>query len=161
MSSFSYYLSSSLGAPVTDWLLYDTGYTERYMQLNVGADFFKSSVTSRAAKFPSELVANIRQLIPLLNNREGRLLLLHGARDENVHPLHTMQLVDALIRENRPYELQMFPKERHGLRQSYNHDYAGVRILRFLHRAFQLGPAAIVKDKNDTHEGKRARTEAS
>ncbi len=44
---------------------------------------------------------------------EGKLLLIHGLVDENVHFRHTARLINALIRERKPYDLMLFPDERH------------------------------------------------
>ena len=91
------------GAPVTDWANYDTIYTERFMstpQLN--PDGYKvASVTYAAA------------------NLHGRLLMLHGLIDDNVHPENTVQLTHALQTAGKPFELMLYPKARHGI--SGNH----------------------------------------
>ncbi|ELW62396.1 Immunoglobulin superfamily DCC subclass member 4 [Tupaia chinensis] len=81
------------GAPVTLWIFYDTGYTERYMghpdQNEQG--YYLGSVAMQAEKFPSE---------------PNRLLLLHGFLDENVHFAHTSILLSFLVRAGKPYDLQ-------------------------------------------------------
>ena len=70
------------GAPVSAWDGYDTFYTERYMGLpQENAEGYRASSVM-------EHVANIR----------GRLLLVHGLIDENVHFRHTARLINALIR---------------------------------------------------------------
>ncbi|ORX99162.1 alpha/beta-hydrolase [Basidiobolus meristosporus CBS 931.73] len=91
------------GAPVTHWKLYDTAYSERYMGLleENAEGYRKASVLSYIDKFPDD---------------EHRLLLIHGLIDENVHFTHTEMLVNALIRANKPHQLQVYPYERHGLR---------------------------------------------
>ncbi|KAK9692879.1 Prolyl oligopeptidase family [Popillia japonica] len=63
------------GAPVTNWSLYDTGYTERYMGLpeNNPQGYQEGSVLNYVNKFPEE---------------ENRLLIIHGLIDENVHFYH-------------------------------------------------------------------------
>ncbi len=43
----------------------------------------------------------------------GKLLLVHGMLDENVHFRHTARLINALVRENKPYDLLLYPDERH------------------------------------------------
>lgn len=93
------------GAPVTNWLMYDTAYTERFMGLpNENTEgYFKGNVLSYVHHFPDQ---------------ENRLLLLHGMMDENVHFSHTVTLVNALIEAGKPYDLQVFPNERHILRSS-------------------------------------------
>jgi dipeptidyl aminopeptidase/acylaminoacyl peptidase len=87
------------GAPVTDWRNYDSIYTERYMatpQENP-AGYDASSVV-KAAK-----------------DLHGRLLLLHGNMDDNVHIQNTWQLVDELQRAGKDFELMVYPRARHGL----------------------------------------------
>ncbi|XP_045465826.1 dipeptidyl peptidase 9 [Harmonia axyridis] len=91
------------GAPVTNWKLYDTGYTERYMDLpehNLQG-YTEGSVLNYVNKFPDE---------------ENRLLIIHGLIDENVHFYHTSQLVNGLIKAGKPYQLRVYPNERHSLR---------------------------------------------
>ena len=89
-------------APVTDWRLYDTIYTERYMgQLSDNEDgYANSSVAHHAGKL------------------EGRLLLVHSGMDENVHMQHTMQLLRALTDAGKDADLRIFPPGAHGV--SYN-----------------------------------------
>ncbi|XP_033329268.1 dipeptidyl peptidase 9 [Megalopta genalis] len=91
------------GAPVTSWNFYDTGYTERYMDLpqNNRIGYMASSILTYVDKFPDE---------------ENRLLIIHGLIDENVHFFHTSQLIDALVKSGKPYQLQVYPNERHSLR---------------------------------------------
>ncbi|XP_044012842.1 dipeptidyl peptidase 9 isoform X3 [Aphidius gifuensis] len=91
------------GAPVTCWNLYDTGYTERYMDLpqNNYNGYVNSSVLTYVNKFPDE---------------ENRLLIIHGQMDENVHFFHTSELINALVKTGKPYHLQVYPTERHSLR---------------------------------------------
>jgi dipeptidyl-peptidase-4 len=85
------------GAPVTHWDGYDTHYTERYMGL--------PEENSRGYEEGSVMhhVANLR----------GKLMLVHGMIDENVHFRHTARLVNALIKARKPYDLLAFPDERH------------------------------------------------
>jgi len=88
------------GAPVTSWDGYDTFYTERYMDtpLNNQEGYRESAVMIHA---------------PALR---GRVLLLHGMLDENVHFRHTARLINAMNEANKPYDLGIFPGERHGPR---------------------------------------------
>ncbi|MDA7980072.1 MAG: DPP IV N-terminal domain-containing protein [Pirellulales bacterium] len=91
------------GAPVTDWHNYDSFYTERYMdtpQANPEG-YKKTSVVDAAA------------------NLHGRLLLLHGAIDDNVHMQNSMQFIQALQRANKQFELMIYPTNRHGLRGNH------------------------------------------
>jgi dipeptidyl-peptidase 9 len=84
------------GAPVTSWELYDTGYTERYMGLPQSnfSGYQRSSVLTYIQQFPDE---------------QDRLLIVHGLVDENVHFVHTAQLVNSLIRAGKPHQLQVQP----------------------------------------------------
>jgi dipeptidyl-peptidase-4 len=87
------------GAPVTDWHLYDTIYTERYMDTpqNNPDGYEKTSVVKAA------------------ENLHGRLMIIHGATDDNVHIENTFKLMDALQKTDRKFELMIYPKSRHGV----------------------------------------------
>lgn len=103
------------GAPVTFWEGYDTGYTERYMgrpQANP-AGYERSSVMAHVDKMA------------------GKLLLVHGLIDENVHFRHTARLVNALIAANKEYELLLFPDARHMPRKPADRLYLEERVGRF------------------------------
>jgi dipeptidyl-peptidase-4 len=85
-------------SPATDWSLYDTIYTERYMGLLAeNADGYRSSA----------VLGRVDQL-------QDQLLLVHSGMDENVHPQHTMQLLTALARAGKDAELRFFPPGAHG-----------------------------------------------
>lgn len=75
------------GAPVTEWRLYDTGYTERYLGL------------------PEEEPANYDRssLLPLAAKLTRPLLLIHGLADDNVVVAHTLHLSSALLAAGRPH----------------------------------------------------------
>ncbi len=87
------------GAPVTDWKDYDSIYTERYMLLpqDNTENYEKTSVVAAA------------------KNLHGRLLLLHGMMDDNVHPQNATRLVRALQRADKQFDLMFYPESRHGL----------------------------------------------
>ncbi|XP_058824779.1 dipeptidyl peptidase 9 [Topomyia yanbarensis] len=110
---------SIAGAPVTSWEYYDTGYTERYMDLpdNNRSGYTAGSVLSYIHKFPDE---------------DNRLLIIHGLIDENVHFFHTSQLVNGLIKANKPYQLQVYPNERHSLRNLEASKHYETKLLSFL-----------------------------
>lgn len=87
------------GAPVTDWHNYDAIYTERYMGLpQDNPEGYRSSSVVLAA---SQL--------------HGRLLLIHGENDENVHIGNTLQLAQALQEAGKQFELMIYPKNRHAI----------------------------------------------
>ena len=85
------------GAPVTHWDGYDTHYTERYMG-------------TPQDNPEGYRVSSVMHHVP---SQRGPLLLVHGLLDENVHFRHTARLVNALNRARKPYELLMYPDERH------------------------------------------------
>jgi dipeptidyl aminopeptidase/acylaminoacyl peptidase len=109
------------GAPVTDWRLYDSIYTERYMGLpsenKEGYD--KSSVVKAAA------------------NLHGKLLIVHGLVDDNVHAQNTFQFVDALQRANKEFELMVYPRSRHGIAGPH---YTRLQVS-FIKRSMGLDPS--------------------
>ena len=96
------------GAPVTDWRLYDTGYTERYMG---------TPAENEAGYAESDLAR-------LAGNLQGKLLVLHALMDENVHFDNTAHLIDALVAANKHFDLFVFPGERHGYRNPTARRYA-------------------------------------
>jgi dipeptidyl aminopeptidase/acylaminoacyl peptidase len=51
----------------------------------------------------------------LAANLKGKLLLMHGDMDNNVHPANTLRVVDALIKANKDFDLIIFPDAAHGL----------------------------------------------
>jgi dipeptidyl-peptidase-4 len=62
---------------------------------------------------------------------QGKLLLVHGLIDENVHFRHTARLINALIAAHKPYELLLFPDERHMPRRLEDRVYMEERIRDF------------------------------
>lgn len=87
------------GAPVTDWKLYDTIYTERYMLTpKENPEGYAKSSCIAAAK-----------------SLHGRLLIIHGMIDDNVHLQNSVQLADALQRANKDFEMMFYPQSRHGI----------------------------------------------
>ncbi|MDP9204815.1 MAG: S9 family peptidase [Gemmatimonadota bacterium] len=85
-------------SPGTDWRLYDTIYTERYMSLL--GDNLKGYVESSAVEQAPKM--------------RGNLLLIHSMMDDNVHPQNTMQLLTALTNAGKDAELRIYPAGRHG-----------------------------------------------
>ncbi|XOV88717.1 MAG: DPP IV N-terminal domain-containing protein [Pseudomonadota bacterium] len=86
-------------APVTDWHLYDTHYTERFL----GA--------------PSDNVAGYEQssVFPHVKNLSGALLLIHGMADDNVLFTHTTKLLARLQADNVGFEFMAYPGAKHGI----------------------------------------------
>ncbi len=87
------------GAPVTDWRDYDTIYTERFMLTpQENPDGYEKTSVVKAAE-----------------NVHGRLLLIHGMMDDNVHLANNTKLIHALQRANKPFEMMLYPESRHGI----------------------------------------------
>ncbi|WP_374764635.1 S9 family peptidase [Yunchengibacter salinarum] len=87
-------------APVTDWHLYDTGYTERYMG---------HPERARAAYERGNVLTH-------LGGYEGGLLLIHGMADDNVFFDHSVVLMHHLQAQGRPFDLMTYPGKKHGIR---------------------------------------------
>ena len=87
------------GGTVTDWRLYDSIYTERYMLTpqNNREGYDRSSII-KAAK-----------------NLSGRLLLIHGVMDDNVHMQNTIQFANELQEQGKQFDLMLYPTQRHGV----------------------------------------------
>ena len=76
------------GAPVTEWRLYDTGYTERYLgHPDADADVYDAG-----------------SLLPMAAQLERPLLIIHGLADDNVVVAHALQLSSALLAAGKPHE---------------------------------------------------------
>lgn len=102
-------------APVTDWHLYDSIYTERYMstpQKNPAG--YKSSSSIRAA-----------------GGLADSLLLVAGTGDDNVHWQNTVQFVNALYTSGKPYDLQIYPNKTHGIAGADARIHLFTRMLKF------------------------------
>jgi dipeptidyl-peptidase-4 len=85
-------------APVTDWRLYDSIYTERYMHLpQDNPNYYNSSV------------------LPLVSNFDPAFLLVHGLADDNVQFINSAALEEALIAENKVYTTRFYPNRDHGI----------------------------------------------
>ena len=52
-------------------------------------------------------------------NLKGKLLMVHGLIDDNVHPSNTWQLVEALHAADRRFDMQIYPKFKHGIGSTY------------------------------------------
>ena len=103
------------GAPVADWDGYDTGYTERYMGTPAGnAEGYREA-----------------SLLTHADELEGHLLLVHGGVDENVHFRHTARLITALTKAQKPYDLLIFPEERHMPRDAAGLEYMERRLVAY------------------------------
>lgn len=106
------------GAPVTSWDGYDSFYTEKYMGM---PDDNKSGYSY------GSVMTHVGKL-------KGKLLLVHGLIDENVHFRHTARLLNALVGARKVYELLIFPDARHMPRPLKDRLYMEERIWDFIQR---------------------------
>jgi dipeptidyl-peptidase-4 len=86
-------------APPTDWRYYDTIYTERYMR------------TPKENKEGYDATSPIR----LADKMTGKLLLVHGTADDNVHFQQTMEYAEALVQAGKPFEMQIYKDRNHSI----------------------------------------------
>jgi dipeptidyl-peptidase 4 len=86
-------------APVTDWALYDSHYTERYLRM--------------PADNPGGYLAS--SVFPYVSQLKGRLLLIHGMADDNVLFTNSTKLYKALQDHNLPFSIMNYPGAKHGL----------------------------------------------
>ena len=86
-------------APPTDWRYYDTVYTERYMRT------------------PKENQKGYDETSPLklAKNLQGRLLLVHGTADDNVHFKQSMDYAEALVQAGKQFEMQVYRDRNHSI----------------------------------------------
>ncbi len=103
-------------APVTDWRLYNTAYTERFMR-RPQENFDGYDKTSA---------------IGMAKNLNGKLLIIHGSADDNVHMQNTMLYIDKLIEADKQFEMQIYPDKNHSIlgKQTRRHLYT--RMSEFL-----------------------------
>lgn len=89
-------------APVTSWRYYDTVYTERFLRTpqENPEGYDSNSPITYAKQF---------------NDKKNKLLLIHGTADDNVHFQNAMDLSEALIRENKQFDMMYYPDKNHGI----------------------------------------------
>lgn len=95
-----YFTHGLAGGSVTDWRLYDTHYTERFMDLpSENPDGYKSS-----------------SVFTHVDKYKGLLRIYHGTMDDNVHVQNSLQLVKKLQEKKKHFEFMLYPGGRHGWR---------------------------------------------
>ena len=103
------------GAPVTDWTLYDTHYTERYL----------GRPSDNAAGYEASSV------LPYAKDLRGKLLIIHGMADDNVLFLNSTKLYRRLQDLGLPFDVMVYPGAKHGLIRQHDGRHAYAMILRF------------------------------
>ena len=103
-------------APVTDWRLYDSGYTERYMR--------RPQV--------NESGYDDADLTHLAEGLRGDLLIVHGNADDNVHVQNTWRMVEALVNADKDYQMLVYPDDNHFLKHGNHYQHLHRQLLNFL-----------------------------
>ena len=105
-------------SPVTDWRLYDTAYTERYLG---------------HPNAPGDVYANT-SVFKYVDGFKGDLLLIHGMADDNVFFDHTVKLLSVLQNKGKPFELMTYPGKKHGIRGEKTRSHLWNQTLDFFNR---------------------------
>jgi len=112
-------------AAVTGWRNYDTIYTERYMGLPAG-----TSVDANPEGYKNTALPQFAK------NLKGPLMIVHNLEDDNVLFQNTLQMVDALERADKPFQLMLYPQKTHGVRGAVTHQMNS-SVLEFFERALK------------------------
>ncbi len=103
------------GAPVTDFALYDTHYTERYLD--------------RPQDNPDGYAAS--SVLPYAKDLKGKLLVMHGMADDNVLFLNSTKLFRKLQDLSKPFDVMVYPGAKHGLMRQNDGRHGYKMVLRF------------------------------
>ncbi|HEU4930328.1 MAG TPA: S9 family peptidase [Candidatus Krumholzibacteria bacterium] len=114
-------------APVSDWRLYDTIYTERYM------------------KRPQENEGGYKEAAALSHapGLKNHLLLMHGDADDNVHVQNSIALVRALIDAGKDFDFMVYPQKEHGIAGSADRTHLYRKMTEFFDRHLKGNGAAM------------------
>ncbi|WP_440875713.1 DPP IV N-terminal domain-containing protein [Thalassotalea sp. PLHSN55] len=116
-----YFKAGVSGAPVTDWMLYDTHYTERYLNHpEKNADGYQSS-----------------SVFPYIKDLQGPLMVYHGMADDNVLFTNTTKLIKAMQDQNKQFELMTYPGSKHSMRGKKVKVHLNNTIMSFFDRHFK------------------------
>ena len=110
-------------APVSDWHYYDTIYTERYMKRP--QDNEEGYEATSHAKRAADL--------------HGRLLLVHGTYDDNVHPQNSWSFADEMIEAGITLDMMIYPMRKHGIADDAAQLHVYKTMYEFWQRNFELG----------------------
>lgn len=104
-------------APVTNWKFYDNIYTERFMRK------------------PADNVDGYEKNSPIYfaKKLKGSYLIIHGDADDNVHVQNTMELVNALVKNNKQFDLFIYPNKNHGIYGGYTRYHLYKKMTDFLY----------------------------
>ncbi len=119
-------------APVTSWKWYDSIYTERYMRtLEENEDGYKDNSP-----------------VYFADRLQGKLLLVHGMGDDNVHFQHTAEMANALIMANKQFDTYFYPNRNHGIYGGPTRLHLYTKMTNFLHES--IGPKAMMAEEESS-----------
>lgn len=114
------------GGGVYDWMLYDSHYTERYMDTpQRNPEGYADKVFNYVDMYPTEYIKTSEsgtdgEPVPEsridMSRPTHMLKITHGTADDNVHFQQTMQLVDLLEKDGKRFEMMIYPEGKHGYR---------------------------------------------
>ena len=105
-------------APVTNWRNYDNIYTERFMRTP------KENPDGYDANSPVNFV----------NLFKGKFLLIHGSADDNVHYQNSMELVNAMVKADKQFDLFIYPNRNHGIYGGNTRNHLFNMMLNFIEK---------------------------
>jgi len=111
-----YFKASIAVAPVTNWKFYDNIYTERFLR----------KPQDNKAGYEENSPVNYTKLI------KGKFLLVHGSGDDNVHYQNSMELANALVKNNIPFDFMTYPNKNHGIYGGYTRTHLYNKMLKFV-----------------------------
>ncbi len=117
-----YFSAGVSGAPVTDWALYDTHYTERYL----------SHPSTNAKGYQASAV------FPYSEGLKGPLMIYHGMADDNVLFTHATKLFKQLQDQEKQFEMMTYPGSKHSLRGKQVQTHLHQTITNFFNRHFNV-----------------------
>ena len=123
MTSSEEFAAGVAVAPVSDWRYYDTIYTERYMK------------RPQDNEEGYELTSHAKRAADL----HGRLLLVHGTYDDNVHPQNSWRFADELIEAGITLDMMIYPMRKHGIADDEAQLHIYKTMVEFWQRNFELG----------------------
>lgn len=123
MTSSEEFAAGIAVAPVSDWHYYDTIYTERYMKRPQDNEE-GYEITSHAKR-----AADIH----------GRLMLIHGTYDDNVHPQNSWSFADEMIEAGITFDMMIYPMRKHGISDDAAQLHVYKTMFEFWQRNFGLG----------------------
>lgn len=103
-------------APVTNWKYYDNIYTERFLRKP------QDNKSGYEDNSPINFVKSIK----------GKFLLIHGSGDDNVHVQNSMEMADALVKNNIPFDFMIYPNKAHGISGGLTRLHVYSKIYKFV-----------------------------